>query len=73
MLRNKSQVVTHLPPVVCPQDSLAAYAHTHKKKKKDFSPLMTATVGGRKPSASPPSFPPSSPTGQSGSLDVGSQ
>lgn len=37
VLRNKSQVLTHLPPVVCPQDSLAAYAHTHKKKKRFFT------------------------------------
>lgn len=55
-------VLIHLPPAVCPQDSLAAYAHT--KKTNDFSPLMTATVRGEEEAECLPSLCPSSPTGQ---------
>lgn len=57
-------VLIHLPPAVCPQDSLAAYAHTQKKKTNDFSPLMTATVRGEEEAKCLPSLCPSSPTGQ---------
>lgn len=49
-------VLIHLPPAVCPQDSLAAYAHTKKTIFHHWWRLLSG--GRRKPSASPPSVPP---------------
>lgn len=50
------KVLIHLPPAVCPQDSLAAYAHTKKTIFHHWWRLLSG--GRRKPSASPPSVPP---------------